>query len=249
LNDDFSYIIPYRHNVGRLKNLISVIKWLEKLNCEVIVVEQDVEQRINLESYSVNHVFTWSPRPFNKSWACNVGAQIASNEMLAFGDADIVIHQNMMEEAQKLLKRFQVVSPYDEIIDLSQTETADLQRENKIPEIKKESRPGTNLTGGVVFFHKDAFNEICGWCEDFEGWGGEDDFMTWKVNAWLQSAWVNGAAFHLWHPIIEPNKEFYEKNLDLLRKCQNWESNKIVNWILESKESIGNPKKYLETST
>ena len=85
-NIEFTYIISYRDSPYRIFNLKKIISWLENFNCEIIIVEQDTESKINFEEDYINHIFTYSDRPFNKSWACNCGALKAKSDIIVFGD-------------------------------------------------------------------------------------------------------------------------------------------------------------------
>lgn len=242
----FSYIICYRHQEERFKNLIKVINYLKnsfKEEIEIILVEQDTEQKIKDTSIFDKYIFTYSKRPFNRSWAFNVGGNHSSTNKIFFGDCDLIVPIDQMYESIELLDTHGCVSPYKSVIDLSPPESHEVNLNSWI-NIQRNSRPGINLTGGVVGFDKSEFIKISGWCEDFEGWGGEDDFQTWKVKTWIKHTEVSGNVYHLYHTRPHIDQNVYRKNLGILRSIGTKDPQDLLNWINESRSSIGNINKY-----
>lgn len=244
MSTKFSYIITYRDSEERRNNLFLVLDWLKEINCEIILVEQDSEKKLNFEDLNIKHIFIYSLRPFNRSWGFNVGSNLASYDKLVFGDADIIMSKENLLESVATLNDINVVSPYQRVTNLTIEETLYYNENRNLPKSSENIRPDSPLAGGIVMINKSDFEYICGWCEEFEGWGGEDDFMTWKIDAWLKSISMPFDAFHLWHPIAVKDEIAYESNLDILRKCEQSSSEEIVNWILETKNKIGNPDKF-----
>ena len=244
----FSYVICYRHQVERYKNLLKVTKYLKdtfKSDLELILVEQDKESKIPNPSLFDQHIFTYSDRPFNRSWAFNVGAKYSTTDKFFFGDCDLITPKKQMYGAVELLDTHGCVSPYNHVVDLNPMES------EKVSvaiwsRIQRGSRPGINLTGGIVGFNKEDFYKIAGWCEDFEGWGGEDDFQTWKVRKWMKAAEIGGKVFHLYHPRPHIDQAVYRKNVTILNNINTKDPKQIVNWINNSKVTIGNKDKHVE---
>ena len=61
-----------------------------------------------------------------------------------------------------------------------------------------------------------TFEELGGFHEEYEGYGGEDTDLGWSArDAGMTLAWMGGAdAFHQWHPVSDPPVEHVE---DILR--------------------------------
>tara|TARA_R110000772_G_scaffold81439_1_gene173190 strand:- start:2788 stop:3534 length:747 start_codon:yes stop_codon:yes gene_type:complete len=241
---DFSYIICYRHQQDRYNNLLKIIKYLKStFNLELILVEQDTKSKIPDPSLFDQHIFTYTNRPFNRSWAFNVGAMKSTTDKLFFGDCDLLCPKPQMDKTVELLDTIGCVSPYKVVVDLNPEESKIVDL-NVFDKISRPSRGGINLTGGIVGFRKEDFIKVAGWCEEFEGWGGEDDFQTWKVKNWTTFDEVDGKVFHLYHPRPQVDQSFYSKNLAILQSINKKDPQEIVNWINQSRPIIGNINKY-----
>ena len=246
--DKFSYIICYRHQPARYENLLKVAKYLKNtFDLELVLVEQDTESKLPDPSLFDKYIFTYTQRPFNRSWAFNVGAKHSTYDKVFFGDCDLVCPKPQMEEAVKMLDTFGCVSPYKGVIDLHQQESVKVDM-NLWGNIKRGSRGGINLTGGIVGFKKDDFYKISGWCEEFEGWGGEDDFQTWKVKNWVKWFEVDGNVYHLYHPRPQIDQNVYRNNLSILQQVWKGDPHKTTAWINSSRPFIGDKDKYVDKS-
>lgn len=248
---DFSYIICYRHQPERYVNLLKTIDFLKaNFDFELILVEQDTETRIPDTSLFDNYIFSYSDKHFNRSWAFNVGSVQAKTDKLYFGDCDLICPVKQLNESIEILETKGCVSPYGKVVDLHPNECRiDKIQEDKLQEwesINRSGRSGTNLTGGIVGFRKDDFLKIGGWCEDFEGWGGEDDFLTWKVKNWITWEEMKGDVYHLWHVRPKIDQTAYKKNLGILQSLSQRNPQDIVNWINQSKSMIGNKDKLVK---
>lgn len=240
----FSYIICYRHQPDRYENLLKTIDYFKSnFDLELILVEQDTESKIPDPSLFDQHIFTYSNRPFNRSWAFNVGAKYANSNKLFFGDCDLICPVDQMNDTVNLLNIKGCVSPYDKVVDLQPHESYNVDLESW-SKITRNGRGGTNLTGGIIGFRKDEFEKISGWCEDFEGWGGEDDFQTWKVKNWVSYEFVEGNVYHIYHDRPQIDQNVYRKNLGILQNLGKRDPKEVVQWINHSRSLIGNENKY-----
>lgn len=241
---EFSYIICYRHQPDRYENLLKTLEFYKNnFDLEVILVEQDTESKIPDPSLFDQHIFTYSNRPFNRSWAFNVGAKYAKSDKLFFGDCDLICPKPQMDLTVGKLNTIGCVSPYDKVVDLQPHESVKVDLE-LWGNIKRVGRGGTNLTGGIIGFRRDQFYKISGWCEDFEGWGGEDDFQSWKVRNWVSNEFVEGNVYHLYHDRAIIDRDVYSKNLGILKNLGKRDPQEVVNWINQSRSVIGNKNKY-----
>jgi len=240
----FSFIIGYRHRQDRIQNLRRVIDWLSGFGgIEIIIVEQDKSPKLNTFTFKgIKHIFTKSNSPYNRSWAFNVGIKHSSTNVLVFGDSDLLIEPNQMISSLKMIDHYDCVSPYSSVLDLTQQES-----QLSLDQMVSINRPGRgendnqkiNLCGGVVMYRKDSIIKIGGWCEDFIGWGAEDDFQAHKTKMFLKYFENSGTCYHLWHDRSAPDPAPYQRNLQLLNKLVTLTPQDMQKHINASIQKIG----------
>lgn len=243
-----TYVIGYRHSDERYKNLTRTMEWLMQIpNIDVVIVEQDTNPKF-INSWGVNYIFAYNPLPYNRSWAFNIAYRDYPNDYLAFGDSDLVMDTNEFINSFNKLSEFDVVSPYKSVLDLTPDET-----EKDLVFWKSITRPGRgetdnqkiNLCGGLVFFTKQAFEKVGGWNEDFIGWGGEDDFQTFKVNSLgLRTLEMPYRIYHLYHNREIPDMRFYQRNLMILQQIHGVTTEMVEGYVEKVFSTIGNKLKF-----
>jgi len=147
-----------------------------------------------------------------------------------------------------MMKDYDVISPYNKVIDLS-------YEESKLPyeqftKIKREGRGDLdnqkiNLCGGMVIFNKIAIENIGGWSERFNTWGGEDDFQTIKVEKFLKYKILDGECYHLFHKKQEIDMDKYMNNLKFLNTSKNYTEAQLIREINIGVKSNGKKNKFL----
>jgi hypothetical protein len=248
-NYTFSFIIGYRHNTERFNNLKKVIEWILGFKgVELIIVEQDKSPKLrDFTLKGFKYVFTESNMPYNRSWAFNVGTKHSTTNNLVFGDSDLIMDPNEFITAFKMLENYECVSPYNKVIDLEP-----IENNWSLDNLKQINRPGRgeldnqkiNLTGGMVFFRKDAINKLGGWGEEFMDWGGEDDFQTFKVKNLITWYECEYRCYHLYHHRGAPNPKYYQRNLQMLQKLLQMDKNSLVKYIYSVQKKVGLKNKY-----
>lgn len=243
----FTYIIGYRHNPDRLNNLRRVLDWINGfVGVEVLLIEQDKHSKISHLGLKAKHVFLKTDKPYNRSWSFNVGLKYSNSNIICFGDSDLLMNPNDFINGLKMLEQFDMVSPYHSVVDLNQQES-NLPIEN----IVSVDRPGRgetdhqkiNICGGISIFRKESIIKIGGWPEEYSGWGGEDDFLTIKVNNFLTYNEQKARCFHLYHTrSIDQNQ--YQKTLQMLQQMQSWDKNQLTRYIGQVAPKIGMKNKY-----
>lgn len=222
LNYNFTYIISYRHSSERLNNLKRTLEWINAFSGgEIILVEQDKHSKIKDIKLPCRHIFLKSNMPFNKSWGFNVGLKYANSNVIVFGDSDLIMDPQEFIKSVRLLEQYEMVNPYNSVIDLNPQES-----NASLDQIMKINRPGRGetdiqkvpLCGGICIFRREAIHKIGGWHEDFIGWGGEDDFQSVKVKAFLNWYENQAKCYHIYHDRLAPDMKWYQRNLQLLQK-------------------------------
>ena len=245
----FSFIIGYRHSPDRLNTLKRVIDWLVGFGgVQIIIVEQDIHSKLDtLTLKGIKHIFTKSNMPYNRSWAFNVGLKYANTDVIVFGDSDIIVEPQDLINSLRLIEKYDCVSPYNVVLDLTQQETG-----FSIEDIKRIQRPGRgeidnqkiNLCEGIVIYKKEAIYKIGGWCEDFIGLGGEGGYQEHKTKNLLTHYESTGKCYHLWHHRVESDKKWYPRNLELLNKLVSLQGQELIKQINMSAPKIGLKNKY-----
>ena len=248
-SNSFSFIIAYRHKSDRINNLRRVIDWVSGFGgVEIIIVEQDEYPKLpSLTFKGIKYIFTKSDMPFNKAWAFNVGLKYSTSQKVIFGDCDLIMDPNKMIESLKQLENYECVSPYSVVIDLDPNEV-----NMSLDQMQQISRPGRGetdiqkicLAGGIIMYRKDAIYKIGGWCEDFIGWGGEDDYQSHKSKKLLTHYESSGRCYHLWHHRGEPDRKWYPRTLELLNRLVSLSDNDLIKQINTSLPKIGLKNKY-----
>ncbi len=246
----FSFIIAYKHRADRLQNLRRVIDWLSGfVGIELIIVEQDSSPKLdNIPLKGIKYAFTESKMPFNKSWSFNVGLKMATTDVIVFGDCDLIMDPEKFIQSLKMLENYDCVSPYSRVIDLEPGEIY-----LPLEQLSTISRPGRGetdiqkicLSGGIIMYRKQSIIKIGGWCEDFIGWGGEDDYQSFKSKTFLNWFENSGTCYHLWHERGAPDPIPYKRNLDLLNRLISLPKQETEKMITSSLSKIGLRNKYI----
>jgi glycosyltransferase involved in cell wall biosynthesis len=206
------------------------------------LVEQDKHSKIAHLKLPVKHIFAKTNMPFNKSWGFNIGLKYVNNPIVVFTDCDLIMDPNLFIKGLKLLEEYDMVSPYNSVVDLN-------QNENNLPidSILRISRPGRGetdiqkvpLCGGVCIFRRESIMKIAGWNEDFWSWGGEDDFQAIKVKNLLKWYEQPGRCYHLYHDREAPDMKLYQRNLQLLQSLSKFTKDELIKHISSTVQKIG----------
>jgi hypothetical protein len=243
----FTYIIGYKHTTDRLNNLKRVLDWINGfVGVEVLLIEQDKHSKISHLGLKAKHIFLKTDKPYNKSWAFNYATKISNSNIIVFADSDLIMNPNSFIDGLKMLEQHEMISPYKSVIDLNGQEST-LPIENIIS-IDRPGRGETDhqkvpLCGGICMFRKESIIKIGGWPEEYSGWGGEDDFLTKKVQSFLSWNELDNKCYHLYHTRhIDQNQ--YQKTLQMLQQMQSWDKTQLTRYIGQVSPKIGMKNKY-----
>jgi len=249
----FSYIIAYRNSPDRIHNLQKILGWVSELDCEIIVVESDKNSYLSTVDLGVKfkHIFLQNEHPFNKAWCFNVAWKSAQSDIIVFGDADLVMNKESLMNSINLVSEYECINPYSSVVDLEYNETEQYWKTGDINQLYSIVRPGRGETdhqkvpfcGGIIIFQKQALEKICGWNEDFWGWGAEDDYQSIKVKNYLNHFQVKDKCYHLWHIRGNINQELYFRNLHLYNRYLTLNKEQLYELTVQTKDVIGNVDK------
>ena len=244
----FTFIIGYRHNNERFNNLKRTLEWVNSFSgVEIILVEQDKHSKISHLNLGCKQIFVKSNKPYNRSWAFNVGLKYATSPIIVFGDSDLIMKPDEFISSIQKINEFDMVSPYSSVIDLTPEET-NLPLGNVI-NIDRAGRgeldnQKINICGGITIFKKEAIERIGGWDERFVGWGAEDDFQTIKVENFIKYSEEPYRCYHLYHTRNQPDMNLYAHNIKLLEDGKKLSVEQLVSYIAKVRNNIGSKNKY-----
>ncbi len=110
-----SFIVPARNEEENIENCIKSIKGLEIKNYEIIVVDDNSNDRTyeiirRIEGVKAIRIYEKPIEAVGKNYALYVGYLNSKGDILIFLDADVIVSNEGIEEALKLLKNYDVVS-------------------------------------------------------------------------------------------------------------------------------------------
>lgn len=246
-----SYIIGYRHDDFRLRNLQIVIEWLKKIkrrllkydiDFKIIIVEQDECPKLVDIDESIKYIFVYNNGYYNRGWGFNVGFQFLFSDYYFFADCDIVMQIDDCVDLLMNCSKYDAVNPYTNIYDstddyVKKIDLYNLREYREFPE-----RLNTCFSGGICGLSISSMRLIAGWDERFRGRGWEDYAFTAKINIFLNKIHTfRYKAIHLWHP-FETNTT-KEINEGLNNEYINYRFDDYLDIILKS-PAIGSFIKY-----
>lgn len=186
-----SVILAIGGSPERYANFCHVFRALREqtlTDYEIVVVENDKDQRLrDLRCSNVQYIHV-DDEPFSKAWLCNVGARVATGEILLFIDGDALIGRNYLAT---VLDRFNTnekwAFAHETAIYLSETGTyimlCSQQAVQTVPlaaNIEKLRHPKPEGSAGLaIVFEKNFYwDEVGGYNEYFHSWGGEDNCLA-----------------------------------------------------------------------
>jgi hypothetical protein len=171
----------------RLENLEFLLKWIDHYYgdlFDVLLVEQDSEQRIDLKSLAakhyVRHAFLFNPKDYNRGWGYNTAVlnHCDNVNVVALMDTDVLPGPNFVKEIIDCHGDLAVSSPYMNIYYTDQDEakkvmqTMDLAHLNDASKIKNP----VTVSGGIVIWKRSSYISVKGF-EQYIGYGAEDRAM------------------------------------------------------------------------
>jgi len=205
-NDNVTIIVPiYRLISNRFNNFCYLIKKLNKLNCDVVVVEQESDKTLVIEQYLLNYtnithlIYKSNSNKFNKSKIINYAAKDVFTEYLWIVDGDFYTDFNFVLQSIDTTTDF--IRPFSEVIFLDKEETYRLHSSD-IAQLNNETEYKSNSQNGKFSFiiRNSSFVDAGGMNEDFEGWGFQDlDFVENRLKPGVNFGSVSQVAYHMYH--------------------------------------------------
>lgn len=248
MNYKFTFVIGFRYQKDRFGLLKKTLEWINSFkDVEVLLIEQDKNSKISHLDLKCKHIFTKSDKPYNRSWAFNVGIRRSNSDIIVFGDSDLIMDYNQFSLGIQSLSEYDMVSPYHKVIDLNPKESnypiSNILNIDRIGRGENDNQK-INISGGISMFRKEAIVKIGGWNEDFIGWGAEDDELSIRVKKYLKWTELKGSCYHLYHSRPAPDPTNYNRNLTLLNKISTLTDQQIQSMIQKMTTKSGMKNKY-----
>jgi glycosyltransferase involved in cell wall biosynthesis len=189
----------------RTKGLNKLIESLQKQTFkefEVIIVEQAQNPLMyhkfedNLFSNFQHIKLPYQSKGFNKAWCMNVAVNHSNTELLCFMDADMRFDEHYLEKAYefKQKEKHRFFLGWEVLI---KEEGRDEKHDRTIySQVIKTA-------GGIFWIDKYFWWEAGGMCEEFFGYGGEDNDFWQRANVCLggdwKHCWVHRFPYTIYH--------------------------------------------------
>lgn len=232
---DATIVIPFG-GAHRLRNLRLTLGRVFEANVaeSVVVVEMDDEPHARelVAAAGARYAFVQQDGGFHKARAMNVAIPLIETGRFFWLDGDLLVDHRFLQRALDELeeRHLDCLVPWTTCRYLSEEDTSAVEASTKrleecVPVNVYSTR--SSARGGVVLVRTALARQYGGVCEEFRGWGGED-------NAWFMKAAILGRAaptrhhdqhvHHAWHPLsggygpaaAMASNASYQRNLDLL---------------------------------
>lgn len=232
----------------REKALLKVIHSLQRqtVPVKIVLVELDTEPRMKsrLLPYLDRYVFCWSNRPFNKSWAFNVGVMQYDSPFVLLHDADIVVPPEYIEKSLERLGEYDAMLPWRSIAYLDPDSSSRWPEGDPNILYRHDAR---TVHGGSVLVKRDFYLAIRGMDERFESWGGEDDCLYYKLTHLGRVIPYNAEKgfdlHHLHHPPQDDPKRTNIATANNYRLLSEYWKAGSARMLELSSKNFGNPNK------
>lgn len=212
---DASVILRFANrSTSRLRNIRVLIDHIKRRdNLEIIISAMDKDLT---DIKKAKKKFT--PGTFESSRANNIGAAMASTNILIFQDADIIFGLKAYDQViQKIKDGLEMVRVGEKCVNLNAQSAkrmvGNLAHVDRT--LSKKFKSGMrDAPGACIAIGKKAFTKIGGYCELFKVYGWEDCYFRYKANKLTKHTCLHKQMIHLPHEINFQMKH-QAKNADL----------------------------------
>jgi glycosyltransferase involved in cell wall biosynthesis/SAM-dependent methyltransferase len=242
-----SVIIP-QGGQERLPHLTTTLLHLRQCQGvgEIIVVDMGVAPSAEelARRWADKYVFVHNRGAFHKTRAMNVGLPLVEHDLFLWLDNDLIIPKDFLNKAVAELQahRLDCLIPWTSVRYLSaQDSDTVIDGSRDVMDCQPmQTYTSRRACGAAALVRKAFVQQYGGMCEDFRGWGGED-------NAWFHKARVLGRTAvttrqdqHLYHLFHESSGGYGSKD-HIANNPHYGENVAVLNMI----RSITNPEAFL----
>jgi len=214
-----TYVVPLRnfHRKDEIVTVLDNIRAQRFPQIEIIVVEQDAESNIDVQSLMPARYFhaDGNGNPlFNKAVAFNVGMSNVQTKSVILHDADMIVPAHYTRMIYSLLKEHDACHVGSKVLYVSKETTSQISVNKTVDEQLHCDRVVTYYEGGSLACNLNAYWKIGGFNEDFWGYGCEDcDFYS-RLEKGVDKFYGERSLdlLHLWHPRVEGWDDHHQTN-------------------------------------
>ena len=188
---------------SRDRNLRFIVKRYKKLipQGQITIVEQNTESDLSDLNVS-NHILRKTPEPFDYSrgYGFNEGAKETDGDYVIFSDNDIMLHEDLLKNFEKLVNGYDFFVPSQKFLNISRDGTKKVIAGENLEESwlgRNRPRVADNGAGGVCIMSRKGFYEVYGWEPSIGSWCPEDELMRSKVDTFGLK--VGRSLFDMYH--------------------------------------------------
>lgn len=245
---EVAYLICYRESTrDRREALQFVLNWIYNIlpNLEILLIEQDEAPKLSVKlTPNCKKIFLYNRGLFNRSWAFNVGIKHTKKKIIAFADADVIMNKADYLKCFSACFTFDAVTPKANFV----TNIADIDPVQLKYRVVNKRRMYT-FASMLLIMSRKAINEIGLWNENFEGWGYEDNAISYIIHHRLSSKIFNCSIFHIDHErtILDGKQQpKFRYNMFLMNELDNLSGKALERYCeLEKNKEKGDTEKYL----
>jgi len=223
------FIIPFKmDSVGRYSNLKLVIEYIQSnFKYDILVSEYDVESKIDISDYGVDHLFVKSESQlFNKSKCINASVKSVSDDQICICDSDILFDILPFNKgiSDLVSGTSDFCLPYNNYVYNIPVKEFVTNGKSLHDSAKVSNLYSRSSIGGIILFNRDSFIRSGKYNEKFEGWGNEDYEFWLRINKLgFNVTREDGYLYHLNHFRFHPhrNMELLVRNRKELDKIKN----------------------------
>jgi glycosyltransferase involved in cell wall biosynthesis len=150
-----------------------------------------------------------SDEPFNRGKARNEAFSKSTGDVLLIADADTIFHLDQIEAAINMLQGHRTwVIPYGWYYNLNRETSENILMLDSGETVMEPTSPASwehkvESWAGLLVMPREAFEQVGGYDEGFQGWGYEDNAFRLALDTlWGSHTRLPWSyCLHLWHPI------------------------------------------------
>ena len=168
----------------RDRNLKFIVARYQKLlpSAKITIVEQNTES--DLSDLNVTHILrTMEPFDYSRGYGFNEGAKVTDGDYIIFSDNDIMLHEDLLKNFEKLVNGYDFFIPSQKFLNISRDGTKKVLSGEPLDSSwleRNRPRVADNGAGDLLCLGNGSY-EVYGWEPSIGSWY-PDELMRSKVN-------------------------------------------------------------------